>query len=152
MKYRIATINDIDLLVYQRLKFIEVEENSNDYNTIRNNCCMYFKKAIGDNTCDVILAEKGAKCVGTGIIFYYDSVPSTFNPTRKNAYITSMFVEQDHRCQGIGTTILEMLVEKAEIRGYQVIMLNASDMGKPIYKKLGFVEIKNGMILDTRKR
>lgn len=152
MNYRTATIDDLDLLVYQRLKFIEVDENSNDYNIIKDNCFLYFKKAIDNDTCDVILAEDYGKCIGTGIIFYYDSVPSSFNHTGKNAYITSMYVEQDYRCHGIGMTILEKLVEKAEARGYKIIMLNASDMGKSIYKKLGFVEIKNGMLLDTRKR
>lgn len=30
-------------------------------------------------------------------------------------------------------------------------MLNASELGKPMYKKVGFVDSRNGMILDRRK-
>lgn len=42
-----------------------------------------------------------------------------------------------YRGKGIGTTILKHLIQKAEERGYKIIMLNASDMGKPMYKKWG---------------
>lgn len=60
---------------------------------------------------------------------------------------TSMYVDSNYRKQGIGTTILEKLVEKAKMRGYRMIMLNASDMGKPMYRKMGFTNTQNGMIL-----
>lgn len=150
MHYRTATYEDIDLLVLQRLNFIEVDENSENYDSIKDNCYLYFETAFNNNTCDVILAEDNGKCVGTGIVFYYKSVPSVLNITGKNAYITSMYVEPDYRCKGIGTDILTKIVEKAVSREYKIIMLNASDMGKPMYKKMGFVEIQNGMMLDTK--
>ena len=58
-----------------------------------------------------------------------------------------MYVEPDYRCRGIGTKILNGLVEKIRERGLKVIMLNASDMGKMMYEKIGFVESAGGMIL-----
>lgn len=150
MNYRMATREDIDLLVSQRLNFIEVDENNTAYNEIRDNCYAYFEKALTENTCDVIIAEDTGKCVGTGIVFYYDSVPSAFNVTGKNAYITSMYVAPDYRRQGIGSTILDKMIGVAMEKGYRIIMLNASDMGKPMYQKRGFVKTSNGMILDKR--
>lgn len=150
MNYRMATYEDIDLLVEQRLKFIEVAENDDMYDVIKHNCYLYFQKAFADNACDVVLAEDNDLCVGTGIVFYYDSVPSVLNVTGKNAYITSMYVEPGYRKKGIGRTIVEKLIDVAAARGYKIIMLNASDMGKSMYQKIGFVEINNGMILDRR--
>lgn len=61
-----------------------------------------------------------------------------------------MYVEPGYRCKGIGTAILTRIVERAREREYKIIMLNASEMGKQLYKRLGFTEIKNGMILDLR--
>jgi len=151
MQYRFATSDDIELLVSERLKFIDVNENNGDYNSIKDNCYIYFSDAIKSDSCDVILAENDGKCVGTGIIFYYNSVPSAFNVTGKNAYITSMYVEPNYRRNGIGSTILSKLLEKAGSRGYEIIMLNASELGKPMYQKFGFADSKNGMILDRRK-
>ncbi|MBO5303094.1 MAG: hypothetical protein J6A92_03490 [Lachnospiraceae bacterium] len=112
MNYRFATCNDIDLLVSQRLSFIEISENNDNYSLLKDNCYLYFKNALANNTCDVVLAEDNMKC--------------------------------------IGMTILRKIVEAAIAREYKIIMLNASEMGKPMYKKMGFKEIENGMILNMK--
>lgn len=150
INYRMATDKDIDLLVLERLKHVEVDEKDDKYPVLKENCYSYFRKAFANDTCDVLLAEDSGKCVGTGIVFYYDSVPSAFDVTGKKAYITSMYVDPNYRRQGIGMTILEKIVAKAEERGYKMILLNASDMGKPMYEKMGFVDSVNGMFLDKR--
>ena len=150
MNYRKATNNDINLLVEQRLKFIEIDKEDNRYETIKENCYLYFENALLNNKCDVILAEENTICIGTGIVFYYESVPSAFNVTGKNAYITSMYVEPQYRRKGIATNILNRIIEVAMEKEYRIIMLNASEMGRPIYKKMGFVDSNNGMILDKR--
>ena len=62
--------------------------------------------------------------------------------------MTSLYVEPDYRCKGIGAILMKKLLEQAASRGYRIIMLNASDMGKSLYEKLGFAEIHNGMILN----
>lgn len=146
MNYRLATYNDIDLLVMERMHFIEVDESDEAYEAIKYNCYLYFRKALANETCDVILAEDNGLCIGTGIVFYYDSVPSAFNVSGKNAYITSMYVKPDYRCKGIGTMILEQIVTISVNKGYNIIMLNASNMGRTLYQRMGFVESENGMI------
>lgn len=150
MNYRMATHNDIDLLVSLRMEFINITETDESYNAIKDNCYLYFENAFENNTCDAVLVEEAGKYVGTGIAFYYDSVPSVLNITGKNAYITSLYVEPKYRRKKIGTTILEMLLDKIRERDYKIIMLNASDMGKSLYEKFGFIEIENGMILNTQ--
>lgn len=150
MNYRLATIDDIDLLVSQRLRFIEVKEGYESYDSIKDNCYLYFRKAFANDSCDVILAEEDGIIVGIGIIFYYDSVPSCSNPTGKNAYVTGLFVEPNYRRRGTARNIMTELIQKAVTKGYEMVMLNASDMGKPLYEKMGFADIHNGMILDVR--
>ncbi len=150
MYYRPATIDDIDLLVTLRLDFIKVHEENEKYEELKENCYTYFKKAFANDSCDVILAEENGTCIGTGIVFYYDSVPSPFNITGKNSYITSMYVEPSYRCKGIGTELLERVIECVKRRGVKVIFLSASEMGRPLYEKRGFADGKNGMMLDLR--
>lgn len=148
MQYRSATCGDIELLVAQRLSFINADKSIEKYDEIESNCRDYFSRALSDGSCDIILAEEDGQCIGTGIVFYYDSVPSAFNITGRNAYITSLFVAPDHRRRGIGTAIMNRLLNIAYARGYSIVMLNASDMGKELYRKMGFADIHNGMILD----
>ena len=150
MKYRFADSNDIDLLVQLRLDFLEMDKENKQYEVIKENCYSYFRNALSEGLSDVILAEDEEMVVGTAIIFYYQSVPSAFNMTGRNAYVTSMYVNEEYRRKGIATTMLKKLIDVSNKKGYPIIMLNASEMGKTLYKKLGFTEIRNGMILNTK--
>lgn len=150
MQYRFASAADIPLLTDQRLRFLEIAKTNPDHASMQQNLLRYFNDAFAADTIDVLLAETGGQCIGTGIVFYYQSVPSTFNPEGKNAYLTSMYVAPEYRRQGVATAMVNRLMDKAKHRGYPVIMLNASEMGRPLYEKLGFRDIQNGMILDIR--
>jgi len=145
--YKSATIEDIDFLVNSRLDFIHISSVDENYELIRNNLYSYFENALNEKQCDIVLAEMDSAIIGTGIIFYYNSVPSIFNPWGKNAYITSIYVHKEYRRQGIASIILDKLVKTALLKEYHIFLLQESDMGRPLYKKYGFQEGKNGMIL-----
>lgn len=147
MKYRFADIRDIDLLVRLRLEFLDVNHEHRQYDVIKENCYIYFTDSLEAGLCDVVLAEEDEKIVGTAIAFYYQSVPSVFNITGQNAYITSMYVKEEYRRRGFATTMLQQLIDVCKQKNYSIIMLNASELGKGLYKKFGFTEIQNGMIL-----
>ena len=147
IRYRNATIDDIDYLVESRLEFINISFNDENYELIKSNLYIYFKHGLNEKQCDIILAEADSLVIGTGIIFYYDSVPSLFNPWGKTAYITSMFVNEKYRRQGIALTILDKLIKIALLKDCHVFLLQESDIGKPLYEKYGFHEGKKGMIL-----
>ena len=51
-----------------------------------------------------------------------------------------MYTNENYRGQGIATKILSKLVDEASITGVSKIWLEASTMGRPVYKKFGFVE------------
>ncbi len=145
--YRNAVIEDIDFLVESRLDFIHISITDDNYETLRSNLYLYFEKALFEKQCYIILAEVNSSVIGTGIIFYYNSVPSIYNPLGKNAYITSMYVDERYRRQGIAETILDRLIKTSLIKGYHIFSLQESKMGKPLYEKYGFQEGKKGMIL-----
>ena len=146
VRYRSASIEDLEFLVESRLAFIHLSNSDSDYEWIRGNIRAYFEKGIRENQCDIILAERDSAIIGTGIVFYYDSVPSMFNPLGKNAYITSMYVNEAYRRQGIATTILGRLMSIAKAKNYRVFLLQPSEIGKPLYEKHGFFEGEKGML------
>lgn len=147
IKYRNAILDDIDFLVESRLDFSKLSHTDENYEMIRNNLYIYFEHAIKEKQCGIVLAEAGTSVIGTGIIFYYNSVPSVFNPWGKNAYITSMYVDENYRRQGIASTILDTLIKAAKLKGYHVFLLQETAIGKHLYEKYGFKEGKKGMIL-----
>ncbi|MDL2224811.1 GNAT family N-acetyltransferase [Eubacteriales bacterium OttesenSCG-928-M02] len=136
--YRQGTLQDVDFLVENRLAFIGVTPDEREYPLIKGNTFLYFHNGLTKRECQVLLAESEGEIVGVGVIFYYNSVPNKQNPWGKNAYITSMNVAESYRRQGIGSRILEGLMALAKEKGYSVIMLQATEMGKPLYEKYGF--------------
>lgn len=144
--YRYATYADLDFLVAERLRFIKVGSDHPNHAAIRDNCRAFFEDGLNAGTCDVVIAEEEGRCIGTVIAFYYLSVPSSRNHTGKNAYITSVFVEPAYRRQGIASEMLRRIVARAQAYGCVNIMLTATDMGKPLYEKLGFIQTPGAML------
>lgn len=149
MNYRPAGKNDLDLLVQYRLNFIEMHPAHMAYHFMEKSCLHYFMESMENKTFEAIIAEEAQHPIGIGMIFYYRSVPSCLNPTGWNGYITNLFVEEQHRGQGIGRELVKRLVQKAEKRNCYIIMLHASEMGRPLYLKMGFHDITNGMVLNN---
>lgn len=47
--------------------------------------------------------------------------------------------------EGIANNILKLLVEDARSRGIHAISLEATQMGRPLYEKFGFVKMNDEM-------
>ena len=87
--------------------------------------------------------------VGAGGISYFQVMPTYHNPTGKKAYIMNMYTNPDYRRQGIAFKTLELLVADAKERGITSISLEATDMGRPLYEKYGFVKMNDEMELPN---
>ena len=59
-----------------------------------------------------------------------------------------MYTRPEFRGRGVAGRILAMLMQKSADLGCCKIYLNASDMGRPLYEKAGFVEVSGEMVYD----
>ena len=66
--------------------------------------------------------------VGTGTAIIHNDV----------AWLAHIIVHPDHRNQGIGQTITKTLIEIANTKGCTTIYLLATELGEPVYRKVGF--------------
>ena len=62
----------------------------------------------------------------------------------------NVYVNKNYRRQGIAQKMIESLIEEAKSRGVTEISLDATQAGRPVYKKLGFCENAEGMVLELR--
>ena len=85
--------------------------------------------------------------VGAGGISYFQVMPTYHNPTGKKAYIMNMYTNPHYRRQGIAYKTLELLVADARERGVTAISLEATDMGRSLYEKYGFIKMNDEMEL-----
>lgn len=115
----------------------EVEAQSHDY----------YKKALSDGTHTAYLVFDGDRFIGAGGISYFRVMPTYHNASGNKAYIMNMYTNPDYRRRGIAYKTLELLVADAKEKGVKAISLEATDMGRPLYEKFGFVKMNDEMEL-----
>lgn len=59
----------------------------------------------------------------------------------------NVWTNKDYRRQGIAEKLVTMLIEEARGRGVSEISLDATEAGRPLYRKLGFVESGENMTM-----
>ena len=65
----------------------------------------------------------------------------------KKAYIMNMYTAPEYRRQRIALHTLDLLVKDAKEQGAFQIALEATDMGRPLYERYGFVKMEDEMEL-----
>ena len=60
----------------------------------------------------------------------------------------NLYTKKDFRKQGIASTMLYMLIDEAKENGVSEILLNTDGHGIGLFKKYGFVNSENTMILN----
>ncbi len=83
--------------------------------------------------------ESGAEQVAAGAgLLIYDWIPNLMDGSETRGYIMNVYTEAAFRKRGLARQLVELCVEHCRSLGIQLIMLHASDAGRPIYEQLGF--------------
>ncbi len=150
LEYKKATIKDIDQLVETRIEVLlaanKLSEDT-DMGEVRKQSYNYYSKSLADNTHTAYLVLNEGRFVGAGGISYYQVMPTYHNPSGEKAYVMNMYTAPQYRRQGIAYETLRLLVEDAKKRGITSISLEATDMGRPLYERFGFVNMECEMEL-----
>lgn len=93
------------------------------------------------------LAVDDGTVVGGCAVAVQKVLPSNKNPAGTQAYLHNMFVEPEYRRRGIATALLEHIVDVCRRRGIKRFVLHATDMGRPIYERMGFEISDNYFVL-----
>ncbi|GFP76061.1 GNAT family N-acetyltransferase [Clostridium fungisolvens] len=149
LSYRFADEKDVNLLISLRLDFLELIPTDELYYDLKEELKNYFEEKMHNESCVVMFAEDNAAIIGTGMLLFYDSVPSIKNKTGKSAHLTNLYVHESYRKQKIGTLILTKLVEFAREKECYSILLNASDDSKELFSRHGFKKVKSSMIYEV---
>ena len=148
--YKKATIKDIEILTKSRVQVLiaanKLPENTNMEN-VKEKSYEYYREALKDGSHTAYLVFDGGILVGTGGVSYYRVMPTYHNQGGRKAYIMNMYTKPEYRRKGIAKKTLDLLVKEAKSRGIQDILLEATDMGRLLYKKYGFVKMDNEMEL-----
>lgn len=139
MDYRKANVHDIPTLVDFRKRQL-VDEGIEPTIDIDTELYAFFTDKLCDGSLTQWLVEDSGAVIACGAMVIYDFPPSYTNKSGKRAYITNMYTDEEYRGQGIATQLLTRLVADAKESEVTKLWLGASKLGRPVYKKFGFVE------------
>ena len=148
--YKIASIEDLEVLVKTRIEVLRAAnklDDSVDMSEVEAESRTYYKKALADGSHTAILVFDGDKFADAGGVSYYSVMPTYHNPSGRKAYIMNMYTKPEYRRRGIAFKTLDLLVSDAKNKGIAAISLEATNMGRPLYEKYGFVKMEDEMEL-----
>lgn len=152
LTYKKATLEDLEILTETRICVLRAANKLTDdvdMTEVREQSYAYYKKALSDDTHVAYLVFDKDAFVGAGGVSFFQVMPTFHNPSGRKAYIMNMYTDPNYRRQGIAYKTLDLLVSEAKERDITAISLEATDMGRPLYVKYGFVEMHDEMELPN---
>ncbi len=144
ISYRRADINDVDILVDLRVRFLNsLYNHTEDKETkiLKVSLKDYFTKAIASGNFIAWLAEYNGETIGTSGMVLWE-LPGRYGGLESGrlGYILNMYTVPEVRRKGVCTRLLEELIKEAKSFGIKYLHLHASKDGMNIYWKTGFAE------------
>jgi GNAT superfamily N-acetyltransferase len=139
---RRASVEDVETLVHLRLALAwESGHLSRDViaSSLREAIRQYLIEAIPAETFIVWIAETQGQIVATSGLVFFQKPPSEHNLSGLEAYILNMYTLPQWRKQGIATLLLEHLMAFIKQSKAHRIWMYATQEGKPLYEKAGFI-------------
>lgn len=148
MEYRMATKEDIDMLMSIRLEMLrKVNELSDNYvfsDELIANSKRYFLE--GNQTTNIAL--KNGKVVACASMSYIEMMPTFSHSTGNRAHLMNVYTNANYRRQGVARKLVQMLIDEAKEKGVTEISLDATDLGRPLYETLGFCASDECMVMN----
>jgi ribosomal protein S18 acetylase RimI-like enzyme len=138
---RIATIEDCEVLAKLRVEFLSEilgPQQQELADRLTHELTDYFRTAVPNGQYVGAIAWQGSNPVGAGGMVFRQQPGSFKNTSGKSVYILNMYTLPQFRRRGIGSSLLEMLLDDARSKGYYSFELHATPDGEPLYRKLGF--------------
>lgn len=151
MNYNIEAVTEADLDEIISLK-IKMFQDANLLHLLKNDCrediekkySQLYKEKLAKHF--VIKAE--SKIVAMVGVFIKDDIPYCFYKNNRYGFIGDMYTLPEYRKKGLAQKLLSAAVAWLKSESITTIQLLASDQGKSLYKRNGFVERPECMVLN----
>ncbi len=138
-----ATLADLDQLVHLRLAYLS--EDFGDLSTdqtlqIRQSLPSYFQHHLQNDLLAFVARDEGSRIVSCAWLLVVPKPPSPRFPRGRTGVLFNVFTEPSHRRQGLARLVMGALIGEAYRRQLDVLELNATEEGYPLYRSLGFAD------------
>lgn len=145
VKANIKDLNKILDVRYEAIKEIcNLEESYSFSDEFMENTKKYYQNA--EQTTVLALDEENV--VGCATLCYIWLIPTFNHPGGKRGHLMNVYTNRRYRRQGIAYQMLRMLIDDARGNCATELSLDATEVGRSLYQKCGFVASTDGMVLN----
>ena len=140
MEFRTATMNDLDHVLAMRiayLKEIHVKLEDKELGALLKHLPDYYKRHMGKDFFAYIALDDGIP-VATVYLLIIERPANLRFITGKTGILLNVYTHPDYRKRGLASALLSMAIAEAKRQNVSNVELQATDMGIPVYEKLGF--------------
>jgi GNAT superfamily N-acetyltransferase len=148
---RLATLDDVDELIRLRLDFLEEVGNLKagaDGGELGAAMRDYLVRKMPAGEFLAWVAESEGTIVATSGVTLFERPPNGANPEGLEAYLSNMYTLPAWRGRGLGTALVATVVAHLKATRVRRIWLHATEQGRPVYAKAGFVPSETDMELS----
>jgi len=138
---REAVAEDVETLVRHRhLMFEDIRPRKPEEHVAGDRIFRsWLKKMMRERQVAFFVASNGeGEIVASGGVWLRERQPHLADRAGPTPYVLSMYTVPAYRAKGYATSILEKAEEWCRKRGFAIMSLHASEMGRPLYSSLGW--------------
>ena len=142
IQYRKMEESDLDIFIKMRISQLQ-EEGAKSKENLVLPLKAYYVKHLQDNTFVSWLAIDDDKIVGTSGASFVEKPPYYGCLSGKIGLLSSMYVIENYRRQGIAKNLLDKIINDAKEFGCDVLQVTGSNVGVRLYSAYGFKKNQN---------
>jgi len=149
-RIRLATLEDAETLVRLRMTFLEEVgqfAEGVDAGAVAGAFRRYLHRKLPAGEFLAWVAEEDGEIVATSGLVFFERPPNGTSPTGLEAYVMNMYTRPLWRGRGLATALLDAAIVHVKRTDARRVWLHATDVGRPVYERAGFVASDSEMEL-----
>jgi len=140
---RLANGQDTEKLIQVRFDYFAEEgweTTPTQKSAMRAQLQEYYSKHLNQDFFAALVEDEQGTVLSAAFLVIFDKPANLSWPTGKTGLMLNVLTYPQHRKKGYATSALNCLIDVAKKQNVSFIELSSSEMGKSVYKKLGFEE------------
>jgi GNAT superfamily N-acetyltransferase len=140
LEFRLAEPDDLHHVIDMRIHYLaEINQKLSDKetNALLNHLPDYYRRHMGKDFFAYLALDNG-KPASTVYLLIIERPANLHFITGKNGILLNVYTCPEYRKRGLASVLLSMAIADAKKLNVSNIELQATDMGIPLYEKLGF--------------
>jgi GNAT superfamily N-acetyltransferase len=145
-RLRVATLDDVDVLVHHRIAMFQDMGVPLDAAAVDAAFRRWLLDMMPKGVYRAWVVDAGARVISGGGITILPWPPGPHYFSGRLAFVYNVYTEPPHRRQGLARLVMEAIHAWCRAEGIRIAALNSSPEGQPLYESMGYQVRPNPMM------